>query len=432
MPTPAPTKTEMQRRIAAVNAALKAGHPRKGVTNQPSAVSVAADALHMPRESLRQSMMLAETKYGIAPDWSLEKKPAPVGNIQAVDNRRQQDLIASLRKQVRDMERELAQRQDLRRELFGLSEQSIEPPSWTIKPCAPGAPGMPMLFTSDFQWGEVIRPGELDGVNAFNVKIAQARYKLLIEKTVDLALAHMGKPKYPGIIYLRGGDAVSGDIHEELRETNELSSIPAVKSLVEAEAAGIETLAGKFGYVRVVSVPGNHGRATMKPRGKRAFEANYDTMSAWMLEREFKSDKRVTFLTPESGDAIFSVYGWKYLLTHGDKIGSRGGEGFIGPAATIARGMKKLIDYYASFGQTIDTIFVGHFHQSMELPWGFCNGSLPGYSEYAKMHRMKPEPSKQWLLFSHPKYGLTARWPILLSERMKRDVPVNDLAVRAA
>lgn len=419
---------EAKRRVQAVNRALKAGYPRYGTKLRPSATTAAAESLGLARESLRQSLEGIKMTLRLVPDWSLEQARKAADIPEAVNDRRQIDQIAGLRKQVRDLERELAARQDLRQELFGLAAQPIEPPSWTINPCAPSAPGMPILLTSDFQWGEVIRPSELDGINAFNVKIAQQRYKTLIQKTIDLSLAHMGKPKYPGIIYLRGGDAVSGDIHDELRETNELSSVPAVKSLVEAETAGLEALASKFGYVRVISVPGNHGRSTLKPRGKRAWESNYDTMSAWMLEREFKNDKRFSFYTPESGDAIFSVYGWQYLLTHGDKIGSRGGEGFIGPAATIARGMKKLIDYYASFGQTIDTIFVGHFHQSMELSWGFCNGSLPGYSEFAKLHRMKPEQAKQWLLFSHPKYGLTARWPILLSEKMRRDVPVSELA----
>ena len=34
--------------------------------------------------------------------------------------------------------------------------------------------------------------------------------------------------------------------------------------------------------------------------------------------------------------------------------------------------------------------------------------------EYAKNFRMWPSPPKQWLLFVHPKFGVTARWPILL------------------
>ena len=422
---------EAKRRIAAINEALKAGYPRVSSGRNPSALAAAADSLGLPRQTVSSSLKIIERLHKITPDWGLEVQARGVDKIApraAADGQRQKDKIDELQRALKKAHREIAAAEDLRRAVLGAVEQQIEPPEWLLKPCAPGAPGMPMLLASDFQWGETIRPSELDGMNEFNVAVAQKRYKLLIQKTIDLSLSHMGKPKYPGIIYMRGGDMVSGDIHIELKETNELSSIPAVKSLVEAESAGISQLAEKFGRVHVLSVPGNHGRTTLKPQAKRATESNYDTLSAWMLEREFKGDKRITFITPDSGDIVFSVYGWRYLLTHGDKIGSSGGQGFIGPAATIARGMKKLVDYYASVGQIIDSIFLGHFHTSLELEWGFSNGSLPGYGEFAKMHRMKPSLPKQWLVFSHPDYGITARWPILLERQMKRTVPVDDLA----
>jgi hypothetical protein len=90
--------------------------------------------------------------------------------------------------------------------------------------------------------------------------------------------------------------------------------------------------------------------------------------------------------------------------------------------------MKKLVDYYAAMGQTIDSIFIGHFHNRIELPWGFCNGCLPGYSEYAKMHRMTPGRPEQWLFFSHPHHGITVRWPIILDGKLRRTVPVDDLS----
>lgn len=423
-----PSRAEAVRRINAINAALKSGYPRTGTQRKIGAVNAAAVALGISRQTLHSSIAIIKRTHNLEPDWSLEKV-APTASIpEVIEDRRQKDQISGLRKQVVSLQRELASMQDLRRALFNLTSDPVSPPNWTIKETKAGAPGIPMLFGSDFQWGETVRANELDGINAFNVKIAQARYRLLIEKTIDLSFNHMVNPQYPGIIYMRGGDMVSGDIHQELRETNELSANPAVKSLVEEETAGITRLADKFGAVWVISVPGNHGRTTMKPQAKRAVESNYDTVSAWWLESIFRGDKRVQFMTPESGDALFSVYGWRYLLTHGDKIGSRGGEGFIGPAATIARGMKKLVDYYAGLGQTVDRIFIGHFHEAMELRWGFCNGSLPGYSEYAKMNRMSPDVPKQWLFFSHPSHGLTVRWPIMLEAKLRRTVPVDDLA----
>jgi hypothetical protein len=267
--------------------------------------------------------------------------------------------------------------------------------------------------TSDFQWGEVIDRENMDGINEFNVKIAKERYRRLIEKTIDISLVHLAKNRYDGLVMLRLGDTVSGDIHEELRETNELSGVTALPSVVEAESWGVTQLADAFGNVHVVSVPGNHGRRSKKPPTKR-IEENYDWLASCWLESRLRGDERVTWQTPRSTDAVFAVAGRRYLATHGDNIGSRGGQGFIGPAATIMRGMKKTMDEYARRGDHLDKMFLGHFHTAYDLGYGWSNGSLPGYSEFARAGRMTPEPPQQWLLFMHPKYGVTSQWKVLL------------------
>jgi hypothetical protein len=284
-----------------------------------------------------------------------------------------------------------------------------------------------MLLASDFQWGEVIKIAEMDGVNEFNAAVASRRYKALISRTLDLCTNHTPGGSFDVFYYWRLGDMTSGEIHQELRETNDLGSIAAVIDLASHEVAGIKELLKVYKRVVVLSVPGNHGRTTIKPFAKRFAETNYDYLLACMIEREFKGDARVQFLTPLSGDLVVELFGYRFLGTHGDRIGSRGGEGFIGPVATITRGMKKMHDYYARLGQPVDFQFIGHFHTAVENEYGFCNGSLPGYSEYAKQFRMSPQPPSQWLLFAHPKYGISARWKILLEPRPR----IPDTAIKA-
>jgi hypothetical protein len=48
---------------------------------------------------------------------------------------------------------------------------------------------------------------------------------------------------------------------------------------------------------------------------------------------------------------------------------------------------------------------MGHFHTFVDLGWALANGCLPGYSEYAKLFRLRPEPPMQLLAFYHPSYG---------------------------
>lgn len=352
----------------------------------------------------------AKPQRAVPPPQEIDTEP-----LAERERRRYQDKITALQNEVKKAHQELNAAEDLRAAVFGLSTRPINVPRWTFKQLpSKKSPGTPILLASDFQWGEVITAKELDGLNEFNKDVASRRYKRLIQTTLDLCFKHTVNPQYNGIVYLRGGDMVSGEIHEELARTNDLHSIEAVADLVEHEAAGIREMLKAFGLVHVASVPGNHGRTSIKPQAKRYAQTNYDTLIAWMLEREFRGDKRVSFQTPISGDAIFDVHGYKFLLTHGDRIGSRGGQGFIGPAATIARGMKKLTDYYAAMGTLLDYILIGHFHTPLELEYGFCNGSLPGYSEYARDFRMRPQPPSQWLFHVHPDWGITTRWKVYL------------------
>ena len=305
--------------------------------------------------------------------------------------------------------------EDIRDAVFNLRKPALDIPTWIIKQRKPSKTlHTPVLITSDFQWGEVIDEANMDGINVFDVQEAQRRYRLLIDRAIDLSINHLPNNRYDGMILLRLGDTVSGDIHDDLRESNELPAISAVRSVVESELWGIRQLADRFKKVHVVSVPGNHGRYQKKPPTKK-IQNNYDTLAAWWLESVLAGDSRITWQTPDSTDAVFEIHGRKYLATHGDNIGSRGGQGFIGPAATIMRGMKKTMDEYARRGISINKMFVGHFHTAYDLGYGWSNGSLPGYSEFARVNRMTPEPPLQWLIIFHPKYGATSQWKIALA-----------------
>ena len=269
----------------------------------------------------------------------------------------------------------------------------------------------PFYSTSDFQFGEVVRPEEIDGMNAFNADIFGERYDRMIRKTIQWgnAIRDGWGAIYPeGMIYLRGGDAISGEIHQELSDTNDFGAIPAVRELIRYEADGIRRLRDHFGSVHVISIPGNHGRTTIKPRSKGYVQTNYETLLSWWLASELKNDVGITSEVPDSGDAYFTAEGWRFLLTHGDRVGAGGGRGFIGAAAPITKGhLKVRLDAYMA-DQPVDYVLTGHFHTSIKLPRGFANGTIVGYNEYAKSLRLDPDSAKQWLVFAHTSrvYGI--------------------------
>lgn len=338
--------------------------------------------------------------------------------------RRLEEELATTRTALRRTVQKLDAAEDVRGAILGLGAaiDGDAPIFW--KPAAPAIAGttvlLPILFTSDFQVGEVVRPDEIDGLNAYDKDVFAERYARLIDRTIDLAENHVGKASFPGIFYLRGGDAISGEIHEELRETNDLPAVPAVRWLLAHEREGIRRLKAKFGHVRVISIPGNHGRHTVKPRSKGYLDKNFETLLALWLESVFADDPSVEFVLPASGDAYFDAQGWKFVLSHGDRMGSRGGTGFMGPIATIARGHKKVFENWSMTGRRVDFVLTGHLHTSVKTEIGFGNGAIVGYSQFARDLRMLPDAPKQWLLFTHAEHGVAAQFEVQLAPKPVR------------
>jgi hypothetical protein len=366
--------------------------------------------------------------YGLKVDWRLYKaKPAPIKMAQEAPEkpvepvivRRLSDKASAAEARAAEAERRLISHEGLRDAVFRLASEPLKPPSWNPpKTVGKEKRGEALiLFLSDAHMGEVISLDQMGGRNSYDKAIARRRIERLFQSVVSLATTHWSGPP-PSVIYvIFGGDLVSGEIHDELAKTNDLLAIPAVREVSECLVSGLNLLLKTFTCpINVISVPGNHGRTTRKPESKAFAVDSYDTLIAWCVESHFsaKAEKRISFSAPASGDALVNIFGWNVLFSHGDRIGSRGGAGFVGPSATAARGFQKLIMDYAADGTTLDLIVIGHFHTSMELPQGFVNGSLPGPSEYSRTNRMRPEPASQWLLSIDAKHGVTRRWKVLV------------------
>lgn len=224
--------------------------------------------------------------------------------------------------------------------------------------------------------------------------------------------------QYPGIICALLGDMVSGSLHPELAESDEFSIFKSILKVRDLIVATIKALADEFGRVFVPTAVGNHGRILdRKPRAKGYSERNVDWLVYQIVAREFASDPRVTVMVPDSGETVFRVYGRTFLLTHGDMLGTKGGDGIIGALGPIMRGSMKTLRSVASLGLDIDHLIVGHWHQSIHLPQVTVNGTIKGPDEYAlKFLRAPAEDPSQTLMILHPDHGITFRQPIFLKD----------------
>jgi len=211
---------------------------------------------------------------------------------------------------------------------------------------------------------------------------------------------------------------IGGDIHEELAVTNDRTPEQSINEMTDILAAAIERLQGFFGRLFIPAVVGNHGRSTKKRHNKGLVYTNYDWVIACNLERYFRGNKNIQFMIPNEADAYFQVFGTRFLLTHGDTLGVKGGDGIIGALGPIARGTFKVGNSERQIGRDFDYMLCCHYHQLLWLPRTIVNGCVKGYDEFARLALRVPyAPPSQALFFVHPEHGITARWEVFLERR---------------
>jgi len=288
----------------------------------------------------------------------------------------------------------------------------FKPPTWLSKKAVANTRGVPTFFASDWHLDEVVQPSQVNYVNAFNRQIATTRARHFIDTGIDLVTQHLARAKYDYCVFALGGDMLSGNIHEELRETNEH---PIHKSLLYAAdllIAAITKLHDTFGQVYVPVVVGNHGRLSRKPIYKnRAFE-NYDWLLAQIVARHFAGEPAIRFEVGDGSELFYRVHGTRYFLQHGDDF--IGGSGISGPFTPWMLGDLRKRRRQDAINQPYDVLIMGHWHQYTPLRRLIVNGTLKGFDEYAKHKGYEFELPTQAVWVTHPEHGITVHWPVFL------------------
>lgn len=321
--------------------------------------------------------------------------------------------IADLKKRLKIAQEDALVADKIREYVFDLKNYSPREPAWlTEDKLGEHQPGVMVVHLSDWHWGEVVRPEEINNLNEFNLDIARIRCQVTFNNILDIAANHTKPNNFAGLVICLGGDMISGHIHPELESTNELPTIPTVFDLFDNLVAGVNRAAAFFNGVTIFCAYGNHGRNTAKPSYKLAHWVNFDWMLYNMLARHYKDNPKVNVILGEGFDQVFKVYGKTFLLTHGDRMGVKGGDGIVGLVGPVIRGAKKIKANYANVHRPIDTILCGHWHHKIATDHIRVNGSLKGYDEYALGNRLDFQVPTQDMFFVHPRHGITYEIPL--------------------
>lgn len=363
---------------------------------------------------------------GITADSTINVKECVADGITEIDVLKTQ--VKNLKSQVRVLSNNSITAEQIRTDILGIMElkNNMVDPEWLVPEAVTNhsSPGAPVLFCSDWHWGEIIDPGQMGScTNAYNLDIAHERAKVLVHNTIDLLFNHMVNPNYPGLVLVLGGDMFSGDIHEELSKTNDGPTMVAFLDLFSVLKNVIKEFKKYFPKIHIVGVTGNHSRTTHKIMHKDRCFTNFDWLLYQLLMEHYVEleDDDVTFLVPDGSDAQFKVFNHVLHVTHGDEF--RGGDGIIGSLGPILRGDFKKRVKQAQLGHPYDTLLVGHFHSYFALMKAIGNGSMCGYGEYASHGNFGYEIAQQALFIVHPQRGITFNIPVQLEEVLKDKSP---------
>lgn len=323
-----------------------------------------------------------------------------------------------LRRQLREaLERNLRDQAIL--DLFDQSRtptarQSIQIPKWVLPSRQPHKHlVMPMLNVADWHFDEIVDPAQVQYRNAYNREIAERRYRQLWENTIKVGFSYVQGFRYPGIVVTVLGDMFSGNIHDELRQTNADVLLSSLLHWVGPTVAGLRLLADHFGHVWANGwLAGNHGRMTHKPIAKNRVRDNVDWLFAQIVKRELEQagEKRITFTIAESHKHLFQVFNTRFVATHGDE--ARGGSGIAGllsPLLIAAARMKKIYDF--------DIWMLGHWHHQAAFRGIRASGTGKGYDEYALIQNFEyQEPMQDFFLINPFRRAEVAQWPIFVDK----------------
>jgi len=374
----------------------------------------------------RNLNMVRKKFYSEARQYSvLFKKKDQTSVVEQLEMR---DKLKELTRELDGLREEVRSTKELEELIHGVASQDFTKlPRWNVTKDIRGLTGRPFLLLSDIHHGEVVQSAQINYTNKFDRAISAERLEYTFKLAVELPLTRFNNPKYDGFVCALNGDIISGNIHEELAETNDGPVMDSVVEVTELLIKGITLLADSYQRVFVPCIVGNHGRIHRKPRYKNRAMDNYEWIVYHFIARHFKDDDRVHVTISDAPDIQYSIHGINFLQTHGDQF--RGGTGIAGLFSPIMLGLARKQARQQAVKMPFDVMLIGHWHQYIHTEKLIINGSVKGYDEFAYGFNLPFEPPRQALFICHPRHGIIYRMPIICNGYENKEKPSSKIEV---
>jgi hypothetical protein len=279
-----------------------------------------------------------------------------------------------------------------------------------IKPNKKGTGGeaTAVLVASDWHIEERVTLGQTSGMNSYNLKTAQKRADRFFQNSLVLINICQRDVAIPQIVLALLGDFISGSIHEEGLETNQLQPIDAMITAQGWIASGIEFLLENYkGELIIPCCVGNHSRITARVRHSTERGNSLEMYMYKNLAQRFEKNKRVKFIITNGYHTYIKIYNKVVRLHHGHNVRYLGGIG--GMSVPLLRAIAQW-----NRGKRADIDVLGHHHQFKDFGSAIVNGSIIGYNAYALSIKAEYEPPRQAFFLLDKDRGKTIVAPILV------------------
>lgn len=265
---------------------------------------------------------------------------------------------------------------------------------------------------SDWHVDERIEPETLNGRNAFNKEIAVERIDNFWKNLLFLIEKERNATDINQLVLALLGDFISGYIHLELIENNTMSPLEAILFVQAKLKGGIDFLLneGEFDKIYAICAFGNHGRLSDKTLVSTGYKNNLEWMMYHTLKNMYEGNDRIEFSITNGYHNYMTLFG-KYRLRfhHGDAMKYSGAIGGIN--ASVQRTIAKWESYE---NEKIYLDVFGHHHGRQDGGNYLVNGSLAGYTCYAKSIKAKFEKPSQEFFLVEEEHGKTTVAPIFV------------------
>lgn len=248
---------------------------------------------------------------------------------------------------------------------------------------------------SDAHIEETVKAASVMGLNEYNIKIARER----IEKYFANLVSCLNTDKVEYLLFASLGDTISGFIHEELSQSNELTPLEATFEAQNLIYNGLKYICENTELKRIkfVGIVGNHSRVTKKIQHANGYKMSYEWLMYKNIEKQAEIEGLpIEFDIPESEMAIEDTSdGKRFLFIHGFQIKGSGNGTVCGIYPSLGRLSLKYGKVYKQ-----DKIYLGHFHSCISIPNAVVNGSIIGYNSFALTNGFAyEEPAQMYELY---------------------------------